>query len=101
MEDKKELGIKASEARELAGPTVEEMIAELLGAVEEAAREGKRRLRTGWEYTKHSTLWITGGHTKSKNWFEAKRILETMGYVVSFYYKEESIAVDMYTVIEW
>lgn len=39
----------AKDARKLAGPTVEERVDSLLVAIQEAAKNKKRQLRTGWE----------------------------------------------------
>lgn len=91
----------AEEARKLAGKTVEEKVDSLLVAIKDAATNKKRKLRTSWEYEEDNDLWVNGGYNKTKEWIEACKILEALGYKVSFYYNEGSIAVDMYTLISW
>lgn len=96
--------ITAAEARKLAGPTVQEKVEALLVAVEEAAKNKKRSLKTGWEYKEDQDLWISGGYGGNggtAEWKEAVKILKDLGYKVKFYYMEQSIAVDMYTLVEW
>lgn len=90
----------AAEARRLAGQTVQEKVNDLLLAVEELAKQKHRVLKTGWDYTKDADLWVHGGYNNSKEWVEAKKILEGLGYKVNFFYKESQF-VDMYTLIEW
>lgn len=85
----------------VAGETVEEQVDSILVAIEKAATNKKRQLRTGYDYNKDDDLWITQGYNRTKNWEKAKHILEELGYKVSFYYRDGLIAVDMYTLIEW
>lgn len=91
----------ASDARKLAGPTVMERTEMLLDRIKELAKEKKRECKTGYDYTYDVDLWIQGGYSKTEDWKQAKKILEELGFKVSFYYSEGSIAVDMYTSIEW
>lgn len=91
--------ITAQEAKELAGPSFEEIVD---GAIEEAsniiraaATEKKRIARL------HESFWVYGGYKSTPEWKEAKKRLEAAGYKVTFYYQELSIAVDMYTLVEW
>ena len=93
--------ITANEARKLAGPTVKEMVDDIFPVIERAAKEKRRYLRTGWDYEEYPELWINGGYSKSKEWLEAVKILEGLGFKVKFYYSDGSFAVDMYTLIEW
>ena len=93
--------ITAEEAKKLAGATVKEQVEAIFPFIRKAAEEKKRILRTGWEYKDDTELWIGGGYSKSPEWMEAKKILEELGYIVGFYYKEGQLAVDMYTTIEW
>jgi hypothetical protein len=90
----------ANEARKLAGKTVEEKVDDLLVAIKERARKKLRELRTGYDYQADKDLWIDDGYKHTKEWNEAKTILEDLGYVVSFYYYEGQF-VDMYTLIKW
>lgn len=91
----------AAEARELAGPTLDEKVDCLLESIKEAAQNEKRVLRTGWDYTKHKDLWIDGGYNQTEEWKKACDILQRLGFEVQFYYNDGSMAVDMYTVIKW
>lgn len=93
--------ITATEARQLAGETVEEKVEKLSSAIEKSAKENRRRLRTGWDYEDNRDLWITGGYEVSEEWKKAKKILESYGYKVSFHYNDSGQFVDMYTLIEW
>lgn len=92
--------LTAEQARKIAGRTVQEKVESLLKAVEEAAKAKKRKLRTGWDYEEDIDLWVNGGYSRTKEWEQAAKILEGLGYKVSFYYKESQF-VDMYTLIEW
>jgi hypothetical protein len=87
--------ITAQEARTLAGPTVQERVDELEPLIKQAALEKKRHINL------HDTFWVHEGYSSTKEYQQAVMLLEGMGYKVSFYYKEHSIAVDMYTVVEW
>lgn len=87
--------ITAQEARTLAGPTVQERVDDLEPLIKQAALEKKRHINL------HDPFWVHEGYSSSADYKQAKMLLEGMGYKVSFYYKEHSIAVDMYTVVEW
>ena len=87
--------ISAAEARKLAGPTPQERVDELEPLIKKAALEQKRSINL------HDNFWVHEGYSSTKDFQQAKMILEGLGYKVSFYYKEHSIAVDMYTVVEW
>ena len=86
---------------------VEDCVKRVLETIAERAAdtslkyEQRHRLRTCWEHDEDTELWSGKGYSRTKQWKEAKRLLEELGYKVSFYYKEHSIAVDMYTLIEW
>ncbi len=91
----------AKDAKRVAGPTVEERVDMILVAIEEAAKNKKRELKTGWDYSEDNDLWVNQGYSRTKDWLQAKKILEDLGYQVEFYYQVHSIAVDMYTLIKW
>lgn len=93
--------ITASEAREISGKTLEEKIESIFPAIREAAVNKQRSLKTGWEYKEDQDLWINEGYIRTENWKKAKKELEKLGYTVSFYYNDSSIAADMYTLISW
>lgn len=85
--------ITAQEARELAGPTVQERVDEVYPLIREAAEKGKRSIDLhGW--------WADEGYAGSKDYKQACMILEGDGYKVKFVYAEYQF-VSMYTVVEW
>lgn len=90
----------AEQARKLACVTVEEKVGQICKAIESSAKLKHRCLRTGYDYKEDRDLWIIGGYDKTEEWLKAKQILESLGYKVSFYYKEAQY-VDMYTLIRW
>jgi hypothetical protein len=92
--------ITADKARDLSGRTLQEKIDELGISIENAAKKTHRYLRTGWEHKSDKSLWIDGGYKKTEEWKKAKKMLEDLGFNVSFYYNEAQF-VDMYTLIEW
>ena len=93
--------ITAAEARLLSGLTLDEKIDNILTVIFEAATNKKRELRTGYDYTPDADLWINGGYSRTDDWEYARKALTDLGYDVSFYYSDESLAVDMYTLIKW
>jgi len=90
----------AAEAKKLAGKSVEEKVELLCESIKKNASERKRSLMTGWEHKEDRDLWIDGGYNHTEDWEKAKKILEALGYKVTFYYQENQF-VDMYTIIEW
>jgi hypothetical protein len=86
--------ITAQEARELAGPTVQEYVDEVYPKIREAATAKKR------EILLRDSFWANGGYSKSKEWTQACMILEGEGYKVTFFYAEMQF-VDMGTKVEW
>ena len=93
VEVKQPTKITAQEARELAGPTVQERVDEVYPLIREAATEGKRSIAL-------HKWWANEGYSGSKDYKQACKILEGEGYKVSFFYEERQF-VDMYTVVEW
>ena len=87
--------ISAAEACQLAGPSPKERVDLLEPLIKAAALERKRHINL------HDPFWVNEGYSGSAEYKQAKMILEGLGYKVKFYYKEHSIAVDMYTIIEW
>ena len=86
--------ITAQEARELAGPTVQEYVDEVYPKIREAATAKKR------EVLLRDSFWANGGYSKSAEWKQACMILEGEGYIVTFFYAEYQF-VDMGTKVEW
>ena len=87
--------ITAQEARTLAGPTPQERVDELEPLIKQAALDKKRHVNL------LDAFWVHEAYSGSVDYKQAKMILEGLGYKVDFYYKEHSIAVDMYTVVSW
>jgi len=85
--------ITAQEARELAGPTVQERVDAVYPVIREAAEKGKRWIVLhDW--------WANEGYSGSAEYKQACMILEGDGYKVKFFYEERQF-VDMYTLVEW
>lgn len=87
--------ITAEEARELAGPTIEEQLAPVFELIRQAATKKKRELRL------HSDLWTNGAYTGSPEFKEAKKLLQDQGFVVDFYYNDGGQFADLYTIVKW
>jgi len=86
--------ITANEARNLAGPTIDERVEDAGKVIEEAAKAKKRKVAL------HDPFWVNGGYSKSDDWKQGVAKLEKLGFKVSFYYEERQF-VDMYTIVEW
>lgn len=86
--------ITAAEARNLAGPTVQERVDEVYPLIEKAAQEKKRKIAL------HDDFWVREGYSGTKDYHEAVKLLENDGYKVRFFYEERQF-VDMYTTVEW
>jgi len=93
--------ITAEEARNLAGPSLEDKIESLSKTIEALAKEGRRSCRTAYDHRLDGDLWEDGAYHKINEWKRAKEILEHHGYKVMFYYDCGGQFVDMYTLIEW
>jgi hypothetical protein len=92
--------ITAEQARAIMPRTLEVKLEDIGNRIEELAKEGKNRLRGGYDYDKDKDLWISGGYSNSEEYLKAKQYLENLGFKVSFYYMELQL-VDMYVLIEW
>lgn len=86
--------LTAAEARELAGPTIEERVNAALLEIKEAAENKKRSVCL------HSDFWTQGGYHETPDWNEAVKQLKDLGYDVEFFYEERQF-VDMYTWVKW
>lgn len=95
--------ITAKQAKEIAGPTAEELVYDLEDYIKEAANNKQRKIIPHNKYKGEDyafNFWVSQGYKPTKKWKEAKKILEGLGYTVKFYYEERQF-VDMYTIIEW
>ncbi len=86
--------ITAEQARELAGPTVQERVEALYPLIEEAARNKKRSIYLTAEF------WARDGYKQTHRWKEAATLLNKDGYKVHFFYEEKTF-VNMGTIVEW
>lgn len=86
--------LTATEARQLSGRTAQEQVEAIMPKIEEAAKEGKRRIIS------YDGFWANEGYSKTTNYQEAVSILQGLGYKVEFFYEERQF-VNMYTIIEW
>lgn len=87
--------ITAAEAREISGPSVQERVEQVYALIIDAAHKGDRKVDL------HGEFWAQQGYSGTDAYKEAVSLLEADGYVVKFYYKEHSFAVDMYTIVKW
>ena len=86
--------ITARGARELAGPSVDEVVQAACEKIRKAAKEGKR------EVNLRSDVWVYGGYNNSKLFQESSAKLKELGFEVKFHYEPRQF-VDMYTIVEW
>ena len=92
--------ITAEQARGFMPRTLETKLESIGKRIEELAKEGKTKLRCGYDYKPDQDIWIHGGYSKSEEYLKAKKYLEDLGFKVSFFY-EEGQFIDMYVLIEW
>lgn len=88
------INFTAAEARELAGPTVEEIVNDAIEEIKKAAQNKKRSLRL------NSDFWTKGGYSTTPDWLKAVKLLEGLGYDVKYHYEERQF-VDHYTLVSW
>lgn len=86
--------ITAKEAKELAGPTIEEYVDEVFDKIRTAATTKKREIRLKNEF------WVEGGYGRTQDWVKACKLLTDEGFEVEFFYEELQF-VNMYTVVKW
>jgi hypothetical protein len=86
--------ITAKEARELAGPTIEERVEEAFETIKEAAKNKNRSAAL------HGQFWAHGGYDRTNDWCAAAKMLEDEGFTVEFFYEERQF-VNMYTLVKW
>lgn len=85
--------ITAKQARDLAGPTIEEMIDDVYARIKAKAAEKKDRslILHDWAYE---------GYGNTEKYKALKKELEGAGFEVEFFYEERQF-VNMYVIIEW
>ena len=87
--------ISANEAKGLSGPCAMDQVNSLEPLIYAAAQTGKNSVHV------HFPFWVNEAYSNTTKFKEAKKILEQLGYTVSFFYSEKSFGVDMYTIISW
>jgi hypothetical protein len=89
--------ITGKQARELAQRTFDQIINDILLAIEEEAKNGNFELQTERDYKKDRGFW---SETTSREWKKARDHLSNLGFAVDF--NECSFANSKsYTVIYW
>lgn len=86
--------ITAKQARQLATPEFKKCVERLHPHIKRLAEQGKSQLRVGIDSGDDLTFWSQGA-ILHPDWVSAKKMLEQLGYTVSF--KDEVY----YTLIEW
>lgn len=92
--------LTAAEARQIAGPTVEERVDMALDRVRAAAEKKLRSVSLTDDF------WVNGGYGSdretalAKQYDAAVKQLTALGYKVRFFYEERQF-VNMYTIVEW
>jgi hypothetical protein len=86
--------ITAAEARQLAGPSVQERVEAVYPKIREAAEKQLHQVALGGDF------WVNEGYRGTPQWKEACELLRKDGFTVKFFYEERQF-VDMYTVVEW
>ena len=86
--------ITAKEARELAGPSVQDRVRAAYELIRAAAEKKQHEVHLKSEF------WTRGGYRKDKEYLEAVSILEQDGFEVLFFYEERQF-VDLYTIVKW
>lgn len=86
--------LTAAQARELAGPTVDERVDAALIDIRAAADRKQR------EVFLHGDFWVHGGYSETADYKAARKMLQDLGYTVEFFYEERQF-VNMYTVVKW
>lgn len=90
--------ITAKEARELAGPTFDEIVEEQLEfAYEQIRLAAENRKR---EVILHSEFWTRGGYNQAPEYQAAINKLKELGFEGEFFYEERQF-VNMYTIVRW
>lgn len=76
--------------------TVEQKVSELVEALDKMGPEGSVKVRE--EFDK---IWTWGAYDQTKEWKQAKGMLEQLGFKVTWGCYYGSAAYDLYTLVEW
>ena len=86
--------LTAEQARELAGPTVDEIVDRALEIIRQAAINRKHECNLIGDF------WSQDGYSKTHRYMQAIKQLEELGYTTEFFYEEHQF-VTMYTIVRW
>lgn len=90
--------ITAKEARELAGPTPEEVVKEQLEFAYERIKLAAENKRRSVNLT--NEFWTRDGYSGTDEYKAAVKQLKVLGFEVEFFYEELQF-VNMYTIVKW
>jgi len=85
----------AKDARELAGPTIEERVDDVLIEIEKAARDKKRELRL------YDDFWTKGSYYTKDDYLKACKLLEDLGYDIFLDYDDGCQFANVCTIVRW
>jgi hypothetical protein len=86
--------ITAAEARQLAGPSVQERVDEVYPLIRKAATNKQREVGLFGQF------WVNEGYDRTEAYVEACDLLRADGFTVEFFYEERAY-VSMYTLVKW
>ncbi|HBO3056169.1 TPA: hypothetical protein L4R55_002556 [Pseudomonas aeruginosa] len=90
--------LTAAQAREISGPTQEEVIESLIDeALAEVRKAAEQKRR---EVTLRSGAWADEAYRRTPLWLDLAKRLQKLGYAVDVYYVESQF-VDVGTTIKW
>jgi hypothetical protein len=85
--------ITAQEARELAGPSVQDRVNDVYPLIRKAAERKEHKISLhGW--------WAHQGYGQTADWKKACELLAKDGFNTRFFYEELQF-VNMYTIVSW
>lgn len=90
--------ITAREARQLAGPTPEEVVKEQLEFAYERIKLAAENKRRSVNLT--NEFWTRDGYSGTDEYKAAVKQLKVLGFEVEFFYEELQF-VNMYTIVKW
>jgi|688.fasta_scaffold1962003_1 hypothetical protein len=90
--------ITAKEARQLAGPTPEEVVKEQLEFAYERIKLAAENKRRSVNLT--NEFWTRDGYSGTDEYKAAVKQLKVLGFEVEFFYEELQF-VNMYTIVKW
>lgn len=90
--------ITAKEARELAGPTPEEVVKEQLEFAYERIKLAAKNKHRSVNLT--NEFWTRDGYSGTDEYKAAVKQLKVLGFEIEFFYEELQF-VNMYTIVKW